>query len=112
MITPLPPARVSAIAPIRQSRASTPVYSASPPATPPITLSVRLRRSWARGCHGCGGGGGGGPDPPGGGGRGRRPGSPGGGGRGGGGGRRGRGHGREPAPLRTPAVWGNHLSRP
>src|SRR3954463_12293479 len=58
MTMPLPPARVSAMAPTRQSRASTPVYSARPPATPPITLSVRLRRSCGRGA-GPGGGGGG-----------------------------------------------------
>src|SRR3954452_9727251 len=64
MITPLPPARVSAIPPTRQSRPSTPVSSASPPATPPITLSVRLRRSWVRGCHGCCAGEGGGQEAP------------------------------------------------
>src|SRR3954449_3295654 len=58
MIRPLPPARVSAMAPTRHSRASTPVYSARPPATPPITLSVRLRRSCGRGAGPVGGGGG------------------------------------------------------
>src|SRR3954467_8930386 len=61
MIRPLPPARVSAMAPTRHSRASTPVYSARPPATPPITLSERLRRSCGRGTGPVGGGGGGEP---------------------------------------------------
>src|SRR4051812_1794720 len=69
MMMPLPPAKVSAMAPTRQSRASMPVYSARPPATPPRTLSVRLRRSGGRGAarrglwgvgRGRGGGGGGG----------------------------------------------------
>jgi hypothetical protein len=36
-----------------------PLYWARPPLTPPITLSVRLRRSWPR-TGGPGGGGGGG----------------------------------------------------
>src|SRR4051794_11396749 len=56
--TPLPPAKVRATKPTRQSSGSTPLYSARPPATPPIILSVRLRRSWG-GAGGPGGGGGG-----------------------------------------------------
>src|SRR3954453_1199857 len=55
---PVAPARVRATKPTRHRSASTPVYSASPPLTPPSTLSVRLRRSCGR--TGGGGGGGGG----------------------------------------------------
>ena len=55
---PEPPASARATKPTRHSSASMPLYSASPPETPPITLSVRLRRSCAR-TGGPGGGGGG-----------------------------------------------------
>src|SRR3954453_23201420 len=55
---PAPPARVRATKPTRHSSASMPLYSASPPLTPPRILSVRLRRSCGRG-GGPGGGGGG-----------------------------------------------------
>src|SRR6478752_3769695 len=55
---PLPPAKVRATKPTRHSSASTPLYSARPPATPPIILLLRLRCScWRSG--GAGGGGGG-----------------------------------------------------
>src|SRR3954453_10938428 len=59
---PKPPVTVSATNPTRQSSASIPVYSASPPETPPMILSLRLRRSGPRVLHdgGPGGGGGGG----------------------------------------------------
>src|SRR5688500_14493 len=55
---PDPPAKVRATKPTRHSSGSTPLYSARPPATPPIILSVRLRRSCGR--YGGSGGGGGG----------------------------------------------------
>src|SRR5690349_9259882 len=55
-MTPVPPATVRATKPTRQSRASTPVYSARPPHTPAIILSFGLRRS----CRGAGADGGGG----------------------------------------------------
>src|SRR4051812_20355453 len=42
---PLPPATERATKPTRQSSGSMPLYSASPPQTPPTILSVRLRRS-------------------------------------------------------------------
>src|SRR3954452_11286049 len=57
-MTPAPPARVRATKPTRHRSASMPLYSASPPLTPPSTLSVRLRRSCGR-AGGPGGGGGG-----------------------------------------------------
>src|SRR5829696_2052479 len=53
---PVPPARARATKPTRQSSASTPLYSARPPLTPPKILSVRLRRSCGR-ASGPGGGG-------------------------------------------------------
>src|SRR5215212_1281664 len=56
-MTPVPPARVRATNPTRHSRASMPLYSASPPFTPPRILSVRLRRSCGRAGRGSGGGG-------------------------------------------------------
>src|SRR4051812_2481767 len=42
------PTSASAMNPIRQIRASTPLYSASPPQTPPRTLLVVLRRRCVR----------------------------------------------------------------
>src|SRR3954471_5575536 len=48
MTTPAPPARVRATKPTRHSTASMPLYSASPPLTPPIIRSVLLRRSCGR----------------------------------------------------------------
>src|SRR3954447_4214627 len=45
---PEPPAKVRATKPTRQSNGSIPLYSARPPATPPTSLSVLLRRSCAR----------------------------------------------------------------
>src|SRR4029450_3418301 len=77
--TPVPPPSVRATKPTRQSRASTPLYSASPPLTPPRILLGRLRGS-------CGGTGG---QARGGGGRGRARGGRSGGGPGGGGGQDG-----------------------
>src|SRR4051794_14921198 len=46
---PDPPSRVSVTKPTRQRTTSMPVYSASPPLTPPSIVSVPLRRSWGRG---------------------------------------------------------------
>src|SRR3954462_2646934 len=57
-MTPVPPARARATNPTRHRSASTPLYSARPPLTPPRILSVRLRRSCRR-TGGRGGGGGG-----------------------------------------------------
>src|SRR3954453_1027680 len=42
------PTSASAMKPIRQIRASTPLYSARPPQTPPKTLLVVLRRRCVR----------------------------------------------------------------
>src|SRR4051794_27302203 len=50
----------SATNPTRHSSGSMPLYSASPPQTPPSTLSVALRRSAVRAAGAGGGAGGGG----------------------------------------------------
>src|SRR3954451_16137717 len=82
-MTPVPPTRARATKPTRHRRASMPLYSASPPLTPPRILSVRLRRSCGRAGGPGGGGGGGGPSHGGGRGGGGGGGGPGGGGGGG-----------------------------
>src|SRR3954468_11728218 len=97
-MTPVPPARARATKPTRHRSASTPLYSARPPLTPPRILSVRLRRSCGR-AGGIGGGGGGC----------QAGGSIGGGSIGGGGGGGGRGAGGWRAAGGRAAGWGAAL---